>query len=92
MEWPQSGERFRGKQNVLGAMRAQVGAPKFAGQPRIIGDGDVWTFMVPLQYGSGLQHYVAVVELADGHVRHGIGHWGAPFEADESRAQFTDRD
>ena len=90
MEWPQSGERFRGRQNVLDAMRTQGSPPEFAGQPRIVGDGDVWVFMVPLRYGDQLQHYVAVVELADGRVRHGIGHWGSPFPADPARAPFLD--
>ena len=92
MEWPQSGERFRGKSNVLGAMRAQRGAPEYAGEPQIIGDGDVWVFMVPLRYGDVRQHYVAVVELSAGRVRHGIGHWGAPFPADEARAEFAEGD
>ena len=92
MEWPQSGEIFRGKPNVLGAMRAQRVAPEYAGEPQVIGDGDVWVFMVPLRYGDDRQHYVAVVELSAGRVRHGIGHWGAPFPADKARAEFTGDD
>jgi ketosteroid isomerase-like protein len=91
MDWPQSGERFRGRANVLGAMQAQRVPPQFAGEPRIIGDGDIWVYMVPLRYGDDLRHYVAVVEVADGRVRHGIGHWAAPFEPDPVRAAFTDQ-
>ena len=34
MEWPQSAERFRGKENALAAMRAQETKPEFAGEPR----------------------------------------------------------
>ena len=90
MEWPQSGERFQGKENVLGAMRAQKARPEPAGEPRIIGDGGVWVFMVPLRYGEQVQHYVAVVEIVGGLVRHGIGHWGTPFPADEARAAFVE--
>ena len=90
MEWPQSGERFRGKENVLGAMRAQRARPELAGEPRIIGDGDLWVFMVPLRYGEQVQHYVAVVEVSGGRVRRGIGHWAAPFPADPARAAFVE--
>ena len=35
MEWPQSGERFVGRENVLAAMRAVEVKPEFGGQPRL---------------------------------------------------------
>ena len=47
MEWPQSGERFVGRANVLAAMGAVEVKPEFAGQPRLIGSGHVWVLMVP---------------------------------------------
>jgi SnoaL-like domain len=90
MEWPQSGERFRGRDNVLAAMAAVEVKPEFAGQPRLIGSGVVWVLMVPLRYAHELFHYVAVVELEDGRVKHATGYWGAPFPAQAARARFTD--
>jgi hypothetical protein len=90
MEWPQSGERFVGRENALGAMRAQERMPAMGGEPRIVGSGDVWVVMVPLLYGDETYHYVAVLELADGLVRRGTGFWGAPFPAEASRGAFAE--
>jgi len=90
MEWPQSGERFSGRANVFGAMRAQQPMPKMAAPPRLVGSGDVWVLMVPLLYGDDVQHYVAVLELEDGRIRRATGHWGAPFPAQDNRAEFAD--
>ena len=69
MEWPQSGERFRGLDNVLGAMSAVEVKPQFAGTPRLVGSGHVWVLMVPLRYGVDVLQYVAVLELAEGRIR-----------------------
>ena len=49
MEWPQSGERFRGRENVLGAMAAVEVKPQFAGSPTMVWSGPVWVLMVPLR-------------------------------------------
>lgn len=92
MEWPQSGERFRGKQNALAALRAQETKPEFAGAPRMIGSGDVWVVMVPLRYGDEIHHYVGVYELRDGKVTHSTEYFGAPFPPQEFRAQYLDKD
>ena len=92
MEWPQSGERFRGRENVFGAMAAVAVKPTIAGVPRLTGGGNVWVFMAPLLYGDQLQHYVAVIEIGDGRIKRGPGYWGVPFEAQAARAPFLDRD
>ena len=91
MEWPQSGERFTGRANVLAAMAAVEVKPEFAGEPRLIGSGGVWVMMVPLRYGDDILHYVAVLEVEGGRIRRGTGYWGAPFPAQPSRAPFADR-
>ena len=92
MEWPQSGERFRGRDNVLGAMAAVEVKPQFAGSPTLIGSGPVWVLMVPLRYGEDVLQYVAIVELENGRIRRAMGYWGTPFPAQEARAPFLDRD
>jgi ketosteroid isomerase-like protein len=90
MSWPQSGERFVGRENVLGAMAAVEVKPQFAGSPRLIGSGRVWVLMVPLRYGADVLQYVAVLEVEDGRIRHATGYWGAPFPAQVARAAFVD--
>lgn len=91
MEWPQSGERFRGREDVLGAMAAVEVKPEFAGQPRLVGSGHVWVLMVPLRYGDDVLQYMAILELEHGRIRRATGYWGAPFPAQEARAPFLDR-
>jgi hypothetical protein len=80
-----------GSANVLAAMAAVEVKPEFAGQPRLIGSGEVWVLMVPLRYGEDVLEYVAVLELQDGRIRNATGYWGAPFPAQAARAPFTDR-
>ena len=60
MRWPQSGERFRGKDNALRAMMATETRPEPVGEPRIVGSGDVWTMTMPLRYGDEIWHYVGI--------------------------------
>jgi hypothetical protein len=90
-EWPQSGERFTGPDNAVGAMTATEVKPEVAGEPRIIGSGNLWVMMLSLRYGSDPYHYVGVFELDGGLLRHVTEYFSAPFPAQESRARFADR-
>ena len=90
MAWPQSGEQFTGRENVLGAMAAVEVKPQFAGMPRLVGSGPVWVLMAPLRYGDDVLEYVAVMEIEDGRIRRATGYWGAPFPAQDARAPFRD--
>ena len=90
MYWPQSGERFVGRDNAFGAMQVQEIRPRMAGEPRLIGSGEVWVMMVPLNYDEDLFHYVAVLELQDGRLKRATGYWGSPFPAQKSRARFAE--
>jgi ketosteroid isomerase-like protein len=90
MEWPQSGERFTGVDNALGALRAQEQKPEIAGEPMLDGCGDVWVARVPLRYGEDIYHYVGIFTVEDGRIRHSTEYFGAPFPANPSRAAFSD--
>jgi ketosteroid isomerase-like protein len=90
MEWPQSGERFTGRDNALAAITATEVKPELAGEPRIVGCGDVWILAMPLRYGADLYHYVGVFELADGRIRRSTEYFAAPFPAQEGRARYAD--
>jgi ketosteroid isomerase-like protein len=91
MEWPQSGERFRGRDNAFGAMNAQIDKPEVQGEPRLVGSGDVWVAQMRLRYATGLSYYVAVLELRDGKVARGTGYFASPFPAQDYRARFADK-
>ena len=90
MEWPQSGERFTGRENAVAAMRAQQMVPEVVTPPRIVGAGDVWVGMMPLRYGADIYQYAAVIELGGGLIRRGTGYFGAPFPPQPYRAAFAD--
>lgn len=90
-EWPQSGERFTGPDNAIGAMTATETKPEVDGEPRVVGSGDLWVMMLPLRYGSDTYHYVGIFELDGGRLRHVTEYFSAPFPAQESREPFADR-
>lgn len=91
MDWPQSGERFVGRDNAMGAVQAQETKPEFAGEPRIVGSGDLWVVMMPLRYGEEIHHYVGVFETEQGRIRRTTEYFGAPFAAQPFRAQYAER-
>ena len=89
MSWPQSGERFIGRDNALGALLATEEKPEFAGEPRIVGDGSTWVLTLPLRYGADIYHYAGIFELEAGLVRRTTEFFGAPFPAQAARAPFA---
>jgi hypothetical protein len=91
MEWPQSGERFRGRDNALAAMAAAEIKPEPAGEPRVVGAGNVWALHMPLQYGDDLVLYIGVFELDGGRLRRATEVFGAPFAAQAGRARYAER-
>lgn len=91
MEWPQSGETFRGRENAFGAMSVQADRPEPEGDPRIVGSGDVWVVQMRLRYSTGVSHYVAVLELRGDRIARGTGYFASPFPAQEYRARFAER-
>jgi ketosteroid isomerase-like protein len=91
MEWPQSGERFRGRENAFGAMSVQADRPETEGEPRIVGSGDVWVAQMRLRYASGVSYYVAVLELRGEKVARGTGYFASPFPAQQYRARFAEK-
>jgi SnoaL-like domain len=89
MSWPQSGERFIGRDNALGALLATEEKPEFAGEPRIVGDGSSWVLTMPLRYGADIYHYAGIFELEGGLIRRSTEFFGAPFPAQPARAEFA---
>ena len=91
MSWPQSGERFSGRDDALAAMQAQDDKPVPAGKPIIVGSGDVWVLMMPLRYSQETVHYVGIFELEGDKLRRTTEYFAAPFPPKEERAAFVAR-
>ncbi len=90
MEWPQSGERFTGRDKAFAAMAAAEVKPEPVGPPRLLGGDDTWVLTMPLDYAGTVHHYVGIFEIRDGLIQRSTEYFGAPFPAQPGRAQFVD--
>jgi hypothetical protein len=93
LEWPQSGERIRGRDKVLRLVQAYAAStgtqPAFTHR-RTLGGGALWVTEGTIDYGDGVPwHTVHVVEVRDEKIDHVTEYFAAPFEAPEWRRQFT---
>jgi ketosteroid isomerase-like protein len=91
-EWPQSGERVRGKEACLNVARNYPGGPPQVDLGEISGEGDHWTARGTARYPDGTDwHVVAVLELRDGKIAREIDYFGPAFPAPEWRSQWVER-
>jgi hypothetical protein len=88
LEYPQSGERIRGRRNIQASRAAQPNKKRFAVR-RIIGAGDIWVTEYVLSYDGRPSFTVSIMEFADGKVARETQYFGAPFAPGASRAQFV---
>lgn len=81
LEFPQSGERFRGKANIQGWRERYPARIDF--EPREIrGAGDVWIAEGRLLYDGGNPvHFVKIIEFRGDKVQRETLYFAEPFEA-----------
>ena len=90
LDYPQSGERIRGRANIQASREAQPNAKRFTVR-RMLGGGDLWVSELVLTYDAEPYYVVSVMEFEDGHVVHETQYFGDPFEPGPSRAQWVER-
>ncbi len=90
LDYPQSGERFRGRANIQ-ANRTQQPSNKRFKVGRILGSGDLWITEFVLYYDEKPFFTVSIMEFEDGKVVHETQYFGEPFEASAWRSQFVER-
>lgn len=90
LEYPQSGERIRGRRNIQASRAAQPNRKRFMVR-RVIGSGDLWVTEFILAYDGQPSHSVSVMEFLDGKVARETQYFGDPFEPGLSRAQWVER-
>jgi hypothetical protein len=90
-DMPQSGERIRGRDNMLAMQRAypRERVPTFEVK-RVTGGGDVWTLEATGDYVGEIFHLVVVFEFRDGKIVRENRYFAQPFEAPEWRAQWVE--
>lgn len=94
MEMPQSGERFRGRENMKAFQESfpdHSDAPKIRIRRVLVRDR-LWVVESVVDYGGGqVIHGVAVLELKDGKIWRDTRYFAEPFEAPEWRSQWVER-
>jgi hypothetical protein len=90
LDYPQSGERFRGR-STIAAQRGGHPAERHFTVVRITGEGGLWVSECIITYDSVPTHSVSIMEFDDGLVSHETQYFADPFEAPVSRAALAER-
>lgn len=91
LDYPQSGERIRGRRNIQESRTVQPNQKRFSIR-RIIGDGDLWVTEFVLTYDGIPSYVVSIMELRDGLVAHETQYFSDRFDPSASRAHLVERD
>ena len=90
LEYPQSGERIRGRDSILSSRAAQPNQKRFTVR-RIVGAGDLWVTEYVLTYDGQPSYVVSIMQFQDGKVAHETQYFGDPFAPGPSRSAWVER-
>jgi SnoaL-like domain len=90
LEYPQSGERIRGRRNIQESRRVQPNKKRFTVR-RIVGSGNLWVTEFILAYDGAPSHAVSIMEFRDGLVASETQYFADPFAPAPSRAHLVER-
>jgi SnoaL-like domain len=89
LEYPQSGERIRGRHNIQQSRFVQPNKKRFTVR-RMIGSGDLWVTEFVLTYDGQPSYTVSIMEFKDGKVARETQYFADAFEPGPSRAQWVE--
>jgi hypothetical protein len=89
LDYPQSGERFRGRATIA-AQRTGNPADRHFRVERITGVGELWVSECIITYDGQPTYSVSIMEIADGQVAHETQYFADPFAAARSRADIAE--
>jgi hypothetical protein len=90
LDYPQSGERIRGREKIQESRMVQPSKKRFSVQ-RIVGEGELWVTELVLTYDGIPSYTVSIMEFSHGKVAHETQYFGEPFKPRPSRAHLVDR-
>ena len=90
LEYPQSGERIRGRHNIQITRSKQPSKKRFNVR-RIVGRGDLWVTEYILSYDGRPSYTVSIMEFRGTKVARETQYFADPFEASAWRAQWVER-
>ncbi len=79
LEYPQSGERIRGRRNIQASRFAQPNKKRFVVR-RVLGAADLWVTEFVLTYDGLPSYTVSIMEFRDRKVARETQYFGDPFE------------
>ena len=89
LDYPQSGERFRGRSRIQ-AQRGGNPAERHFSVRRISGCGDLWVSECVITYDGVPTYSVSIMEITDGFVTHETQYFADPFPASPDRASLAE--
>ena len=90
LEYPQSGERTRGRSNIQNQRASQPNKKRFSIR-RILGGGDFWVTEFILTYDGRPSYTVSIMEFKGEKIARETQYFADPFVAPASRAQWVER-
>jgi hypothetical protein len=89
LDYPQSGERFRGRSKIQ-AQRGGHPAERHFTIRRILGRGELWVSECVITYDGVPTYSVSVMEITGGFVTHETQYFADPFPAAPGRAALAE--
>ena len=89
LEYPQSGERIRGRHHIQASRMAQPDAKRFS-LLRLLGAGGLWISELVVGYGDRPFRVVSIMEFGGDKVIRETQYFAEPFEPGPSRAQWVE--
>ena len=89
LDYPQSGERFRGRATIA-AQRGGHPADRHFTVLRITGHGDLWVSECVISYDGVPSHSVSIMEFSGGLVAHETQYFADPFDPPGWRAALAE--
>jgi hypothetical protein len=89
-EYPQSGEKIRGRRNLQALRGHHPGRPSGFAIRRIVGTDDLWVTEYVINYGDKRFQTVSIMEFRDGRVVHEAQYFAEPFVAPAWRSQWVE--
>lgn len=90
LDYPQSGERIRGRRNIQESRFVQPNKKRFTVR-RISGSGDFWVTEFVLTYDGIPSYAVSIMNFSDGLVANETQYFASPFDTAPSRAHLVER-
>jgi hypothetical protein len=90
LDYPQSGERIRGRSNIQESRTVQPNKKRFTVR-RIVGGGDLWVTEFVLSYDGIPSYAVSIMEFREGLVANETQYFADRFDPAPSRAHLVER-